>query len=172
MKKIIRYVFHDLLFNIIMGITCILPNNYISTKIRGFLVKPFFKKCGKGFKIASGVKILRLDNISIGNNVYIAHNVWINGVGGLELGDDVVISPNCIIDTSRHIYEDGHITNKSFFKPIFIGNGSWIAANSTIIYGVKIGNGCIVAANSCVTKNVDSSTMVGGVPAKRIKELK
>lgn len=172
MKKAIRYIFHDLLFNIVMGITCFLPNNYISTSIRGFLVKPFFKKCGKNFKIASGVKILRIDNISIGSNVYIAHNVWINGVGGLELGDNVVISPNCVIDTSRHVYEKGHITNKSLFKSITIGEGSWIAANSTVVYGVNIGKGCIVAANSCVTKNVETHTMVGGVPAKIIKELK
>ncbi|MBR3236568.1 acyltransferase [Candidatus Saccharibacteria bacterium] len=172
MKKIVRYFLHDFLFNVVMGITAILPNNYISTNIRGFLVKHFFKKCGKKFKIASGVKALRVDNITIGDDVYIAHNVWINGVGKLQLSDNVIISPNCVIDTSRHIYENGQITNKSHSESIHIGKGTWVAANSTVIHGVKIGEGCIIAANTCVTKDVESHKMVGGVPAKIIKELK
>ena len=172
MKRIINYIVHDLLFSIFMGITSILPNNNYSTKIRGFIVKPLFKKCGKNFRIAPGVRILKIENISIGNDVYIAHNVWINAVGKLNLEDEVIISPNCVIDTSKHVYENGKITNKSYFEKISIGKGTWIAANTTIKYGIQIGNGCIVSANSCVTKSFGDYLMIGGVPAKLIKELR
>lgn len=172
MKRALDYLFHDFMFSVIMFVTAILPNNIYSTKIRGFLVKPLFKSCGKNFKMAAGVRILKIGNIEVGDNVYIAHNVWINAVGKLNILDDVIISPNCVIDTSKHIYEDGKITNKSYYESIKIGKGSWIAANSTIKYGINIGDGCIVAANSCVTKNIPDYHMVGGVPAKIIKKMR
>lgn len=55
--------------------------------------------------------------------------------------------------------------------PIIIGNAVWIGANSIILKGVTIGDGSIVARNSFVTKDVPPYTIVGGFPAKVIKEI-
>ena len=104
--------------------------------------------------------------------MYIAHNVWINGVGGLSFGDNVIISPNCVIDTSRHVFQEGYVTHKAKFQEISIGPGTWIAANSTISYGKRVGKNCLIGANSVVTKDVEDNTMVAGVPAKYIKKNK
>ena len=60
---------------------------------------------------------------------------------------------------------------RTFAKPIIIDDGCWIGANATIIGGVTIGEGAVVAAGAVVTKDVEPYTMVGGVPAKIIKEL-
>lgn len=55
--------------------------------------------------------------------------------------------------------------------PVVIGNGVWIGANVTILGGVNIGDGAVVAAGAVVTKDVPAKTLVGGVPAKVIKQL-
>lgn len=159
--------------NIINAILYIFPNAKITNKIRGYMFKGLFKECGDNFQIASGVIINMHRNISIGENVYIAHNVWINGTGYIKIGNDVIISPNVIIATTKHEKINNVISNsKSTQDKIEIGNGTWIAGNSTLTMGSKIGSGCIVSANSLVNKSFDSpNKLIGGVPAKIIKEI-
>ena len=55
--------------------------------------------------------------------------------------------------------------------PIHIGKKVWIGANATICSGVTIGDNAVVAAGAVVVKDVPSDTVVGGVPAKRIKTI-
>lgn len=56
-------------------------------------------------------------------------------------------------------------------KPIIVGDGCWIGANSLIMPGVTIGNGAVIAAGSVVTRDCECDCLYGGVPAKKIKEL-
>jgi maltose O-acetyltransferase len=56
-------------------------------------------------------------------------------------------------------------------EPVTIGNNVWIGRSCTILPGVSIGDNAVVAAGSVVTKNVPPNTLVGGVPAKAIKDL-
>lgn len=58
------------------------------------------------------------------------------------------------------------------YKPIHIGNDVWIGTKAIILDGVNIGNGAIIAAGAVVTKDVPAYTIVGGIPAKFIKERK
>ena len=53
---------------------------------------------------------------------------------------------------------------------IIIGNNVWIGANVTILDGVRIKDGVIIAAGAVVTKNIEQNRIVGGVPARTIKE--
>ena len=55
---------------------------------------------------------------------------------------------------------------------IKIGNDVWIGSNATVLAGVTIGDGAIVAAGAVVTRDVDENTIVGGVPAKYIRDVK
>ncbi|MCK5676883.1 MAG: acyltransferase, partial [Flavobacteriaceae bacterium] len=57
-------------------------------------------------------------------------------------------------------------------KDTIIGNDIWIGANVSIMSGVKIGNGCVIAAGSVVTKDIPDFSVIGGVPAKIIKNRK
>lgn len=174
MKKRIRiynFLRYNLPIYLINLITSILPNCVESNIIRGKLMKPFFKKCGRNFQIATGVTINVSRNIEIGDDVYIAHNVWINGSGGLKIGNGVIISPMVVIATTKHIYKDGKIFSQSKSEPIIIGDFSWIASNSVITSGITIGKGCIVGACSSVVKDVEDYIFVGGVPAKPIKKI-
>jgi acetyltransferase-like isoleucine patch superfamily enzyme len=56
-------------------------------------------------------------------------------------------------------------------KAVLIRRNAWIGANSTILPGVTVGENAIVAAGSVVTKDVEANTIVGGVPAKKIKDI-
>ncbi|WP_133013586.1 DapH/DapD/GlmU-related protein [Clostridium cuniculi] len=57
-------------------------------------------------------------------------------------------------------------------SPVIIGENVWIGANVTVVPGVTIGNNAIIVAGAVVTKDVDSNTVVGGVPAKLIKIIR
>ncbi|WP_167553030.1 acyltransferase [Evansella clarkii] len=111
-------------------------------------------------------------NIELGDNVYIAHDCWINGAGGLKIESNVIISPMVVIATTKHKYINGCVSNiESEVGEIKIGEGSWVAANSVITKGVVIGKGVIVGAASSVSKDIPDYCFAGGVPAKVIKKL-
>ena len=56
-------------------------------------------------------------------------------------------------------------------KPVNIGNDVWIGGNVTILPGVNIGNNVVIAAGAVVTKDVPDNSLIGGVPAKIIREI-
>ena len=69
-------------------------------------------------------------------------------------------------DSSKRIDEQGVST-----KPVVIGDDVWIGTNAVILPGVTIGSHCVVAAGAVVTKDIPDHTLVGGVPAKVIKNI-
>src|SRR2546426_11025940 len=78
------------------------PNNRITLRLRGWLHSPFFKRCGRNFRMANGITFVNPHGIEIGDDVYIAHYAWLNGNGGLVLQDEVVIGPFVTISTVNH----------------------------------------------------------------------
>ena len=56
-------------------------------------------------------------------------------------------------------------------KPVEIGNDVWIGGNVTILPGITIGNNVVVAAGAVVTKDVPDNCVVGGVPARILKNI-
>ena len=84
----------------------------------------------------------------------------------ITIGDDCAISHDFTIMDSNAHYLDGD--NKT--KPVIINNHVWIGTRVTVLSGVEIGEGAVVAAGSVVTKDVPPHSIVGGCPAKVIKE--
>jgi acetyltransferase-like isoleucine patch superfamily enzyme len=145
------------------------PDNRVTIKIRGAMLRPFFKKCGRNFTISRNVTFASPHNIEIGNDVYVATGAWLNGLGGLIIEDEVEISPYVVIDTCVHTFRDNSVRlGGSVIAPVRIGRGSWLAAHSVVRAGVDIGSGVLVAGNAAVVKDVPDNVMVGGVPAKVI----
>lgn len=169
-RKVINFIFISIPVHMIMLMTALIPNSTIGNKIRGFMLKPFFKSSGKNIQIASGVIINHINNIKLGNNVYLAHNSWFNGVGNIDIEDNVIIGPFSVLATSEHKFINGIVSNsESLIAPIKIGKGTWIASQVVITGGVTISTGCTVAAGAVVTKDVHKDSIVGGVPAQLIK---
>lgn len=145
----------------------------IGPKLRAMFYEITLPKCGKDLYVHSGVTFYFPYNISIGDNVYLNRNVFITARDAVEIGNNVLIGPNVIINTGNHTFSDrdvpivrqGHTSEK-----IVIEDDVWIAASAMILKGVRIGKGAVVAAGAVVNRNVEPYTVVGGVPAKKIKE--
>lgn len=121
------------------------------------LIPPFYTTCGR--------------NTSVGRNVFINQNCTIYDLGGVSIGDDVLIGPNVSLITEGHPVAPSDRQAYVFARPIVIGSGVWIAAGATIIGGVRIGENSVVAAGSVVTKDVPSDTLVDGNPARVIRSI-
>src|ERR1700754_267360 len=109
------------------------------------------------------------NEIRVGRNVFINQNCTFYDLGGLDIGDDVMIGPNVSIITTSHPIEPSQRRTVTIGKPIVIERNVWIAAGATIIGGVTIGENSVVAAGSVVTKDVPPNTVVGGNPARIIR---
>lgn len=111
-----------------------------------------------------------LGPVTIGDRVFINRDAYIRAY--TTIGDEVRIGPFVRLITDTHdIGPAQRRAGKARFDPISIGAGTWIGASVTVLGGVAIGAGCIVAAGAIVTGDVADNTMVGGVPAKFIREL-
>ncbi|WP_299017177.1 CatB-related O-acetyltransferase [uncultured Polaribacter sp.] len=118
-------------------------------------------------------------NIRIGWATTLGYNNVIQGdveIGKYcQLGFDVaIISNNHPLNymttyINKNLF-DGELHNLKKNEKIVIGNDVWIGHNVTIVGNVKIGNGAVLAAGAVVTKDVEPYTIVGGVPAEKIKK--
>lgn len=82
-----------------------------------------------------------------------------------------MIAPNVSIYTTGHSLEPKDRHKSGYAIPITIGINVWIGGSSVILPGVKIGDNSVVAGGSVVTKDVPPNVVVGGNPAKVIKEI-
>lgn len=109
------------------------------------------------------------NEIRVGRNVFVNQNCTFYDLGGLDIGDDVMIGPNVSIITTGHPLESSQRRAVTIGKPIAIERNVWIAAGATVIGGVTIGENSVVAAGSVVTKDVPPNALVGGNPARVIR---
>lgn len=108
------------------------------------------------------------------NSRLILHGGFINENVQISCGDKIEIGKDCTIGRDVVIRSyDGHIIKVSDYKisePIIIKDHVWIGQGATILKGVTIGEGAIIAAGALVTKDVPDHSIVGGVPAKVLRE--
>ena len=109
-------------------------------------------------------------NITIGRDVFINSGCHFQDQGGIEIGDGALIGHNVVLATIDHDL-DPAMNPKNHYAPIRIGAHVWIGSNATILSGVFIGEWSVVAAGAVVTKDVPPITVVGGVPARIIKNI-
>lgn len=111
-------------------------------------------------------------NIVAGENVFINYNCCILDVMPVILGNNVMIAPNVQIYTATHPLEaKARNSGREYAKPISIGDNVWIGGGAIICPGVTIGNGSVLAAGAVVVKDVPANVLVGGNPAKILKEI-
>ena len=164
-------------------------------KVCSALTARQFKTCGKHFQSLDLTKIYqtRSSEIDIGTDVLFGYGVRIsmgaNGIltvgDGSYLGDrthlvcnqEVTIGRKCAISWDVLImdhpgYKTGYNDEEPILRtaPVIIEDDVWIGCRSVIIKGVRVGRGAIVSAGSLVVKDVPSRTLVGGNPARILRE--
>ncbi len=106
--------------------------------------------------------------MKIGRNVFINHSLTCMAAGGITIDDGVMIGPNVRIVTDNHDLQNRMVLR---CNPVHICRNAWIGVGAIILPGVTIGENAVVAAGAVVTKDVAPNTIVGGNPAKFIKNI-
>lgn len=113
-------------------------------------------------------------HIKIGDNVGLGDFAHLGGAGGLEIGPDCIIGAYLSCHPENHQFDDPDLPIRHqgvTRKGIKIGANCWIGAKVTILDGVTIGDNCVIAAGAVVNKSFPSHTIIGGVPAKVLREI-
>ena len=111
-------------------------------------------------------------SIKTGTNVFLGPYVTIYGHGGVEIGDQTLVSMHTTILSSNHtVPERGKEirAQPDILLPTKIGRDCWIGANAVILGGVTIGDGCVIGAGAVVTGDLLPLTVAVGVPARETK---
>lgn len=147
----------------------------------------YLHACPNGIEIGAGSIVMhgailhvynfrdmKQSGIKIGRDSLIGEYSVIRGQGGVSIGDRVYTSPFTQIIAVNHVFDD---PNRPFTaqgitaEGIVIEDDVWLGAGAIITDGVRVGQGAVVAAGAVVTKDVPPHTVVGGVPAKQIKNI-
>lgn len=111
--------------------------------------------------------------LKVGDNVGLGTHGFLGCAGGIEIGDNTIFGNFVSMHSENHNFSDHSQpirlqgVNR---KGIKIGCDCWIGAKVTILDGAVIGNGCIVAAGAVVRGQFPENVIIGGVPAKIIKQ--
>lgn len=116
-------------------------------------------------------------SIVIGDNCAIRDNSHITCINNIIIGNGVRIGPKVLITDNAHGASDRCLLDVSpidrplYSKgPVIIKDNVWIGEKACIMPGVTIGKGAIIGTNAVVTKDVLPYTIVGGIPAKLLKD--
>ncbi|PIO83351.1 acetyltransferase [Loigolactobacillus backii] len=135
-------------------------------------IKEIFGSTGKRVSVQANFNCDYGLNIHVGEDFLSNYNLTILDIAPVNMGHNVMIGPNVDIYTVNHpLTAKGRSAYLAQAKPVTIGNDVWLGGKVAIMPGVTIGNNVVVAAGAVVTKDIPSNTLVGGVPARKIKSL-
>lgn len=143
--------------------------------LRYIILKARTPICGDNIRIGTNVTIKGWEFLEIGSDVSIHDNCYIDAGGFISLGNNVSIAHNSTLLSGTHTYNDKDIPIK--YNKVAIKNGLkicddvWVGCGVRVLSDIVISKRVIVAAGAIVNKNLDSNSIYGGIPAKKIKEI-
>lgn len=153
--------------------------NYVVSHIPSFTVRHAWYRRVLGIPIGPGTGIylgcfvwaygpgqLRAGTLRVGANCRINRRCTLDARSGLRIGDNVSISPEVVILTTGHAYDDPGFPLAG--SPVVIEDHAWIGTRAMVMPGVRIGRGAVIAAGSIVTRDVAPFDVVAGVPARPV----
>lgn len=130
------------------------------------------RRVGEGCFYLDHIVWLNADRVELGDGVGFNYGCYVNGFGGLVIGDRTVFGPYTMIHTADHRTDDPGrpIAEQGWVEaPVKIGADCWIGMGVCILPGVHVGDGCVVGAGSVVTKDLEEFGVAVGNPAKVIR---
>jgi putative colanic acid biosynthesis acetyltransferase WcaF len=135
---------------------------------RRLLLRLFGATIGRGVQVMPSVKIWAPWNLTIGDFSTVSHGVDLYCVGKIEIGAHATVSQRAFLCAASH--EADHPNMPLISAPIKIGDGAWVCAEAYIHLGVTIGTDAVAGVRSVVLHDVPPRQIVGGNPAKKIRE--
>lgn len=121
-------------------------------------------RIGNKFRMRSGAKIRvrKNANVSIGKNFSMSNNCVITSWEKIDIGDNVQFGPGVLVYDQDHDLKvpGGLAAEKYKTKPIYIGDGVWIGANTIILRGTVIGENTVIGAGSIVKGKIPANSLV------------
>jgi acetyltransferase-like isoleucine patch superfamily enzyme len=140
--------------------------------LRSLAYKMIFKRLGGFAWIQPRVMFVQTDRLCVGARFGVNSGTYINAIGGITIGDHVLIGSNVTISSGRHPIDGAQ--PPVFARPaeplaIAIEDDVWIGAGAVVMPGVTLAKGTVVGANAVVTKSTEAYSVVVGAPARKIR---
>lgn len=115
-----------------------------------------------------GLQVRAARRLRIDHDAFVAEGVVLDARGGIAIGAHTSINTDVQIWTAQHDWRSADFAYSA--SPVRIGHHCWISARVIVLPGVSVGDGAVVAAGAVVTKDVEPWTLVGGNPARVLRE--
>ncbi|WP_409290873.1 sugar O-acetyltransferase [Peribacillus sp. SCS-37] len=139
---------------------------------RTSLLKQLFGATGENIYIEPDFRCDYGSNIYAGENFYANFNCVILDVCEVRFGDNCLLAPGVHIYTAAHPIDAAErVSGLEYGRPVTIGSNVWLGGGCIINPGITIGDNAVVASGAVVTKDVPPNTVVGGNPARILKQL-
>jgi acetyltransferase-like isoleucine patch superfamily enzyme len=145
---------------------------FVGVLCRFPVYKILFKRLGGLPVIQHGVTLVHTRNLVVGRHFGVNSGSYINALGGVTIGDYVLIGSNVTISAGKHEIEGTEppvFSRPSVPQHIRIEDDVWIAANVVIMPGITLAKGTVVGAGAVVTKDTIPYSVVAGAPAKVVR---
>jgi maltose O-acetyltransferase len=129
------------------------------------------KRVGEGCFYLDQIVWLNGDRIELGERVGFNFGCFVNGYGGLVIGDRTIVGPYTMIHTANHQMDPAQPIPEQGWdsRPVEIGQDCWIGMGVCILPGVRVGEGSVVGAGAVVCKDLEPWSVAVGNPARAIR---
>ncbi|PAE23259.1 sugar O-acetyltransferase [Bacillus sp. 7894-2] len=136
------------------------------------LLKELLGSTGENVYMEPNIRFDYGYNTHVGENFFANFDCTILDVCEVRFGDSCMLAPGVHIYTATHpLHPSERNSGREYAKPITIGNNVWIGGSAVINPGVTIGDNAVIASGAVVTKDVPENVVVGGNPAKIIRQI-
>ena len=140
---------------------------HLGVLFRRILARRIFRKCGRNFKAFHQVKLSFGYNMEVGDDVVVHREVLLDDRGGIRLGNGVSVSDFVNIYSHSHDVVEGREIDT---PETVIGDGVRITYHATIMSGVHVGSNTMIGSFGMATKSMDPNSIYVGIPAKKVRE--
>jgi putative colanic acid biosynthesis acetyltransferase WcaF len=146
----------------------VIPNQIRAPRV--FLLNAFGARIAKSCFIHRNSNIEFPWNLSMGHLSSIGENATLRCADKINIGEKCTIGRNCYFLTGSHNIESLHF--EQYTKPIIIEDGTWLTTDVYVMPGVTVGAFSVAYAKALISKDIPPYSVVGGIPAKIIKQRK
>lgn len=134
---------------------------------RRALARRLFGACGPGFSAGENVRLRFARRIRVGAAVSCGRNGFLDGLGGIDIGDGAVLAEDVRVMT--HVHGEGSPLDRRASK-VVVGPGARVSCGAVLLPGVTVGARALIAAGAVVARDVPDNMIAAGRPATVLRE--